>query len=62
MFNATVLVVYERTGVYRLQRLNRRAKVVRGEVGTVGKLDVDQAIDRNRTVRSDLDKGVEGES
>ena len=62
MDNATEFVVHERPCVDTYQRLNRRAKVVRGEVGAVGQLDVDQRVDRNRRVRCNLDKGVEGKS
>jgi len=61
MDNATKFVVHESPCVYGYQRLYGRAKVVRGEVRSVGKLDVDQAVNRSRRVRSDLDKGVEGE-
>jgi len=61
MDNSTKLVVHERPSVYADQRLNRRAKVVRSEIAAVGKLDVDQAIDRNCRVSRKLDKGVKGE-
>ena len=62
MDNSAKLVIHKRAGVHRDQRLNRRAKVIRGEVAAVGELDVDQVINRNRRVRCNLDKGVEGES
>lgn len=59
---SAILVVHERPCVYRCQALYRATKVVRSQVRSVGKLDVDQAVNRRRRVRSDLDQGVESES
>jgi len=62
MDNATKFVVHERTGVNADQRLSRAADVIRSQVRAVGELGVDQGVNRNRRVRCDLDKAVEGES
>ena len=61
VYDSAKLVVHERPSIYADQGLNRRAQVIRGEVRSVGKLDVDQAIDCNCRVCGKLDKGVEGE-
>ena len=61
MDDPTEFVVHQRAGVYAYQRLGRRPDVIRGQVAAVGELGVDQAVNRNGGVRSDLDKAVEGE-
>ena len=61
MDDAAEFVVHQRTGVNANQRLCSRPDVIRGQIRAVGKLRVDQAVNRNRRVRSDLDKAVEGE-
>ena len=61
MDNATKFVVHEGPCVDADQRLDRRAKVIRGEVGAVCQLDVHQAVDRSCRVSGKLDKGVQGQ-
>ena len=61
MDDPTEFVVHQGTSVDAYQRLSRRPDVIRGQVAAVGELGVDQAVNRNGGVRSDLDKAVEGE-
>ena len=61
MDDPTEFVVHQRTSVDAYQRLGRRPDVIRDQVAAVGERGVDQAVNRNRRVRCDLDKAVEGE-
>ena len=61
IFNATEFVVRQRASIDANQGLCSTANVVRGQVRAVGKLDVDQAINRNCRISGKLDKAVEGE-